>query len=91
MYIEQNIMFQDNHATMQLEVNGAFSSSECTKHIKARYFFIKEKIESGELTVEYCPTGMMWDDVLNKPKSGSPLRLDRSHLMNVLVDYDNTD
>ena len=88
--IEQNIMFQDNMATMQLEVNGTLSSSKRTKHIKARYFFIKDKIESGEVSVEYCPTEMMWADVLNKPKSGRPFRLDRSYLMNVPVDFDNT-
>jgi len=75
--------------TMQLEVNGAFSSSKRTKHIKAHYFFIKDEIESGEVSVEYCPTEMMWADVLNKPKSGRPFRLDRSFLMNVPVDHDN--
>ena len=33
--VEQNIMFQgDNQATMQLEVNGAFFSSERNNHIK---------------------------------------------------------
>ena len=77
-------------ATMQLEVNGAFSSSKRTKHIKARYFFIKDKIASGKVSVEYSPTEMMWADVLNKPKSGRPFRLDRSYLMNVPVAYDDT-
>jgi hypothetical protein len=38
--IEQNILFQDNQSTMRLEVNGSFSSSKRTKHIKCRYFFI---------------------------------------------------
>ena len=31
----------------------------------------------------------MWADVLNKPKQGRPFRLDRSHLMNVPIDYDD--
>ena len=74
---------------MRLETNGALSSSKRTKHIHARYFFIKDKIESGEVEVEYCPTEMMWADVLNKPKQGKGFRLDRSHLMNVPVDYDD--
>ena len=34
---------------------------------------------------------MMWADVLNKPKLGRPFRLDRGFLMNVPVDYDNTE
>jgi hypothetical protein len=32
--VEQNLQFQDNQSTMCLEVNGSFSSSKCTKHIK---------------------------------------------------------
>jgi hypothetical protein len=36
--VEQNILFQDNHSTMHLEVNGSFSRSKQTKHIKCRYF-----------------------------------------------------
>jgi hypothetical protein len=31
----------------------------------------------------------MWADVLNKPKQGAAFRLDRSHLMNVPMDYDD--
>ena len=34
---------------------------------------------------------MMCADVLNKPKQGQPSRLDRSFVMNVPVDYDNTE
>ena len=59
--------------------------------MQARYFFIKDKIKSGEVFVEYCPTEMMWADVLNKPKQGRPFRLHRSFLMNVRVDYNNTE
>jgi hypothetical protein len=51
---------------MQLEVNGSFSSSKCTKHIKCRYFFIHNKIKDGDLTVQYCPTEIMWADVLTR-------------------------
>jgi len=31
----------------------------------------------------------MWCDILNKPKQGASCRLDRSHLMNVPVEYDD--
>ena len=39
--------------------------------------------------VVYCPAETMWADVLNKPKQGASIRLDRSHLVNVPIDYDN--
>jgi hypothetical protein len=42
--VEQNILFQDNQSTMRLEVNGSFSSSKRTKHIKCRYYFICDKV-----------------------------------------------
>ena len=37
----------------------------------------------------YCPTEIMWADVLTKPKLGAPFRLDRSHLMNIPINYDD--
>ena len=60
-----------------------------TKHIKARYYFIKDKIEEGEVDVRYCPTTEMWSDVLNKPKHGTPFKKDCAKLMNVPLVYDN--
>ena len=66
--IEQNLVFQDNLSTLRLATDGSMSLSKRTKHIKARYYFIKDKVEEGEVEVQYCPTDKMWSDVLNKPK-----------------------
>ena len=74
---------------MRLEVNGSFSSSKQTKHIKCRYFFIRDKIANGDLEVRYCPMEKMWANVLTKPKQGGPFRLDCSHLMNIPINYNN--
>ena len=74
---------------MRLEVNGQLSSGKSTKHIRAKYFFIKDVIHRGDLEVQHCPTEMMWADILNKPKQGAAFRLDRSHLQNVPVAYDD--
>ncbi len=74
---------------MRLMIDEPLSFSTCTKHIKARYYFIKDKVEGGEVEVQYCPTDKMWSDVLNKPKQGLPFRTDRAMLMNVPVDYDD--
>lgn len=40
--VDRNVMYQDNMSTMRLAINGQFSSSRCTKHIKDRYYFIKD-------------------------------------------------
>ena len=70
-------------------MNGKFLSSKRTKHIKARYFFVKDKIEEGEVEIRYCPTEKMWSNVLNKPKQGAPFRKDRAMLMGIPVEYDD--
>ena len=74
--IEQDIIFEDNMSTINLTLNGTFLFSKRTKHIKARYFFIKDKIKEGEVEIRYCSTEKMWSDVLNKPKQGAPFRKD---------------
>ncbi len=87
--VRQNILFQDNQSTIHLEVDGSFSSSKLTKHIKCRYFFIQDKLDDGNLKVLYCPTKIMWADVLTKPKQGGPFLLDHSILTNIPINYDN--
>ena len=72
--VEQNIMYQDNKSTILLANNGRWSSSKRTKHIKSRYFFIQDKVPSGEVSVKYRPTDRMWSDVLTKPKQGAGFR-----------------
>jgi hypothetical protein len=87
--VKQNILFRDNKSTMRLEVNGSFSSSKQTKHIKCRYFFICDKIADGDLKAIYCPTEIMWANVLTKLKQGGPFCLDHSYLMNIPINYDD--
>eukprot|EP00804_Cyclotella_cryptica_P010749 CCRYP_005527-RA/>CCRYP_005527-RA protein AED:0.26 eAED:0.17 QI:0/0/0/1/1/1/3/0/840 len=45
--VEQNILCQDNKSRIQLAKDGQWSSSKQTKHIKSRYFFIKDKEDKG--------------------------------------------
>ena len=63
-YAEMN---QDNVSAQMLETNGKFSSSRKTKHIQAKFFFIKYKVNSEEVKIVYFPVGVMWADVLTKP------------------------
>ena len=87
--VEHNIMLQDNKSTILLAKNGTFSSGKKTKHIKHKFFLIKNKIEQGDIEVEYCPTDQMWSDIMTKAKQGKPFYVMRSHAMNVPVDYDD--
>ena len=52
---------------MLLETKGLLSSSKRTKHINVRYFFIEDRIEKGDLSIEHCPTKDMLADFFTKP------------------------
>ena len=64
-----------------------FVSSKSTTYIKARCFFINDKIKEGEAEIRYCPTKKMWNDVLNNPKQGDPFRNDQAIIMNTHEKY----
>ena len=87
--VEHNILFQDNQSTILLASNGKLSSSSKTKHIKHRYFFIKDKVDKKEIEIKYKPTEEMLGDINTKPKQGIAFRTMRSGTMNVERDYDD--
>jgi len=72
-------MYQDNTSTITMAKNG--KSSDRTKPIKLRYFFVKQFIDSGEFSVTHCPTEMMTADVLTKPLQGKLFREMRDRLL----------
>ena len=87
--VEQNILYQDNKSTILLATNGRWSSSKRTKHIKSRYFFVKDCVDRGELSIEHMPTDQMWADINTKPLQGKGFRAMRAQLMNVPELYDD--
>ena len=46
-------LYQDNKSTQLLMNNGRFSSRKKMKHIKAKFFFIKDRIDAGEMKVTH--------------------------------------
>jgi hypothetical protein len=60
---------QDNQSTMALVHKGR-STANRTRHIAIRFFWVKDRVDSGELAVEYLPTGDMVADMLTKPLQG---------------------
>jgi hypothetical protein len=73
-------IFQDNQSTIALVAKGR-STSARTRHIAIRYFFIKDRVESGEVVVEYKATGEMRADIMTKPLQGELFRRMRAELM----------
>jgi hypothetical protein len=64
--INKYVVFQDNMSALLLEKNSRMSSSQPTKHIKAKYFLIKDYYDAGVIEVKFCPTDQMWADILTK-------------------------
>jgi hypothetical protein len=69
--------------------NGRMLSGKKTKHTKSKFFFIKDRVDNGEIKVIDCPTKEMWADVLTKPLQGMAFRTMQAELMNCLVNCDN--
>ena len=67
--LQSAVLREDNQAAIHL-INHGRPTSERTRHIKIRYFFIKQFVDSGELEIEYCPTDQMIADILTKPLQG---------------------
>jgi hypothetical protein len=74
-------LYQDNQSTIAL-VNKGRSTSERTRHIKIRHYWIHDRIQDGEVTVEYKPTGEMVADIMTKPLQGELFRKMRRELLN---------
>jgi hypothetical protein len=82
-------LYQDNISTQLLIKNGKMSSGKKTKHIKAKFFLVKDRVDDGEIKVIDCPTEVMWADIMTKPLQGTAFRVMRAKLMNCPVNYED--
>ena len=77
--IDYSEIFQDNISAQLLEINGKLSSTKRTKHIKAKFFFVKDKVDKREMKITNCLTEVMWADVYSKPLQGTLFKVMRDH------------
>ncbi len=82
-------LYQDNISTQLLIKNGHMLSRKKTKRIKANLFFIKDRVNEGEIRVMGCLGEEMWADVLTKPLQGMAFRTMQAELMNCPVNYED--
>ena len=76
------VIKEDNIATITL-ANKGVSTSERTRHIGVRYFFIKDRIDAKEIVMEHLSTRDMIADLLTKALQGELFRKLRELLLNV--------
>ena len=82
-------LYQDNISTQLLIKNSKMLSGKKIKHIKAKFFFIKDRVDDGEVKVLDCPSEEMWVDIMTKPLQGTAFRVMRAELMNCDVNYED--
>jgi hypothetical protein len=71
---------QDNMSTIQL-INNCKPTSQRTKHIDIRYFFLRDRINNG-IEIVHTTTANMVADILTKPIGGHQFQVLRNLLMN---------
>ena len=64
-----------------MEINGRNSCTGNARHIKVRYFFVKDRVDNGEVKIEYCPTLMMVSDYFTNALMGERIREYRQIIM----------
>ena len=76
-----NTIYQDNQSTIRMAKNGRNSCTGNSRHINIRYFFVKDRVDKDECTIEYCPTMHMLADFFTKPLQGQLFRVMRDTIM----------
>jgi hypothetical protein len=79
------VVKQDNQSTMVLANKGRSTSSK-TRHIGIRYFWVNDRIVSGDVVLEYLATEDMAADILTKPLQG--ILNSASELKNITISHD---
>ena len=74
-------MFEDGQGAIAIAENPI--SGEWTKHIDARYPFIRELVERKALNIQYTESSNQHADILTKPRGLEVFARHRSFLMNL--------
>ena len=79
--LRKNILFQDNKSAILIERNGRNSCTGNSRHINIRYFWVKDRVDKGEVEIEYCPSHLMLADYFTKPLQGKMFHVFRNIIM----------
>ena len=74
-------LLQDNKSSILLE-KGIASVGRQSRHINICYFYIKDCLKKGHLTLEYCDTNDMLVDMMTKLLQGIKFRQLQRMLLN---------
>jgi len=78
---ETTTIYQDNTSTICMAHMGRGSAGSRTKHIKLRYFWIKQFIDDKTFVLEHLSTDNMIADFFASPRMGQSFRRMRDLIM----------
>jgi len=64
-----SVLHEDNKSVLDL-LSRRNPATAGSKHIRMRYFFTRQHMESKEIETRWCGTGDMWADMMTKPLVG---------------------
>ena len=76
-------LLQDNESAIKLETRGKLSSSQRTRHINIRHFFITDNVGQRNAQVQHCPTDQLAADFHSKPLQGAKFIMFKAEIMNL--------
>jgi hypothetical protein len=79
--MEASIVHQDNKSTIILSEKGR-STSQRTRHMNIKYFYVKDRIDTKEIKIVYTATENMIADFFTKPLQGKQFYKFRDLVMN---------
>ena len=62
--MKDNVLYQDNQCAMEIKKNGKNSCTGSLRHISIRYLFVKDRVDKGEVSIQYSATEYMLADFL---------------------------
>ena len=68
---QDTVLYQDKKSSIVLEKNRKMSSSKHTKRMNIQYFYVKDRVDSKDIRIEYCLTEDILADYFTKPLQGS--------------------
>jgi hypothetical protein len=71
---------QDNKCSMEI-LRAGTGSFKRAKHIKVRFFWLKDLIDTGRVLLKYVATGELVADILTKPLTGGAFKYLRKKLL----------
>ena len=84
--VKNAVLHQDNQAAILMQENGVLSRRRRSRHINIRFFFVKDRVDKGEIEIVYCNTDDMRADFLTKPLQGAKFRDHRAIILGTKTD-----